>query len=124
MPSDFTVVAIIAAYNEADIIEHVVRDLVEQGIGVYFLDDGRATELSRPSSRISAAACCHRTAEGFGHRSAGCRLRLGTDSSQEDAAGWETRCQLFIHHDATNPRESVVAALAPRRDPTRRRPRL
>src|SRR5882757_8360990 len=40
MPSDFTVVAIIAAYNEADIIEHVVRDLVEQGIGVYFLDDG------------------------------------------------------------------------------------
>ena len=40
MSSDFSVVAIIAAYNEADIIEHVVRDLIDQGIHVYFLDDG------------------------------------------------------------------------------------
>jgi hypothetical protein len=38
--SDFSVVAIIAAYNEADIIEQVVRDLIDQGIQVYLLDDG------------------------------------------------------------------------------------
>ena len=40
MPSDFTVVAIVAAYNESDIIEPVVADLIAQGIQVYFLDDG------------------------------------------------------------------------------------
>jgi Glycosyl transferase family 2 len=36
----FAVVAIIAAYNEADIIEQVVIDLLAQGVDVYFLDDG------------------------------------------------------------------------------------
>ena len=40
MSSDFPVIAIIAAYNEADIIEHVVGDLIDQGIQVYLLDDG------------------------------------------------------------------------------------
>ena len=40
MPSDFTVVAIIAAYNEADIIDASIRDLIDQGISVYLLDDG------------------------------------------------------------------------------------
>src|SRR5258706_2357339 len=40
MASRFSVVAIIAAFNEADIIEHVVTDLIAQGVDVYFLDDG------------------------------------------------------------------------------------
>src|SRR6266511_3568333 len=40
MAPDFSVVAIIAAYNEADLIAHVVGDLIEQGLQVYFLDDG------------------------------------------------------------------------------------
>jgi hypothetical protein len=40
VPGDFTVVAVIAAYNEADIIGPVVHDLVAQGILVYLIDDG------------------------------------------------------------------------------------
>jgi hypothetical protein len=40
MPGDFTVVAIIAAYNEADIIDASVRNLIDQGISVFILDDG------------------------------------------------------------------------------------
>jgi predicted nucleic acid-binding Zn-ribbon protein len=36
----FAVVAIISAYNEADIIDHVVDDLIKQGVHVHFLDDG------------------------------------------------------------------------------------
>jgi Glycosyl transferase family 2 len=40
MSSDLSVVAIIAAYNEADIIGASVRDLIDQGISVYLLDDG------------------------------------------------------------------------------------
>ena len=39
-PSDFSVVAIIATYNEADIIGQVVGDLIEQDVHVYLLDDG------------------------------------------------------------------------------------
>jgi len=38
MTDGFPIVAIIAAYNEADIIGQVVGYLVEQGIGVYLLD--------------------------------------------------------------------------------------
>jgi hypothetical protein len=40
MPSEFTVVAIVAAFNEADVIGPVVSDLIEQGLQVYVLDDG------------------------------------------------------------------------------------
>jgi hypothetical protein len=39
MSRPFTVVAIVAAHNEADIIESVVRDLIAQGIHVYYIDD-------------------------------------------------------------------------------------
>ena len=37
--ADFSVVAIIAAYNEADIIDQVVADLIAQGAQVYLIDD-------------------------------------------------------------------------------------
>jgi Glycosyl transferase family 2 len=40
LTSEFTIIAIIAAFNEADIIGAVVSDLVTQGISVYVLDDG------------------------------------------------------------------------------------
>src|SRR5579872_2165175 len=40
MPSDFSVIAILAAYNEADIIEQVICALIEEGVRVYFIDDG------------------------------------------------------------------------------------
>ena len=40
MTKPLTVVAIVAAYNEADIIGEVVAALVEDGIRVYFIDHG------------------------------------------------------------------------------------
>lgn len=40
MSSRFSITAIMAAFNEADIIRPVVAALVEEGIGVYLLDDG------------------------------------------------------------------------------------
>jgi hypothetical protein len=40
MPRGFSVVAIIAAFNEADIIGTSVQDLIDQEIAVYLLDDG------------------------------------------------------------------------------------
>lgn len=48
---DFRVTAIIAAYNEGDVIYHVIRDLVDQGIQVYFIDhhstDNTVSEVSK-----------------------------------------------------------------------------
>jgi hypothetical protein len=38
-PTDFRVVAIVPTYNEADILEHTLRYLLEDGIGVYVLDN-------------------------------------------------------------------------------------
>ena len=40
MASDLTVTAIIAAYNEGDVITHVIDDLIRQGVAVYLLDNG------------------------------------------------------------------------------------
>jgi glycosyltransferase involved in cell wall biosynthesis len=37
---DFTVIAILAAFNEGDVVAQVIADLVRQGIQVYMLDHG------------------------------------------------------------------------------------
>src|SRR5215831_7393855 len=44
MPEKFSVVAIIAAHNEADVIGQVVADLIAQGVSVYVLDDDSTDE--------------------------------------------------------------------------------
>src|SRR5258705_2479110 len=96
MPRDFSVVAIVAAYNEADVVGHVIRDLIDQGVQVYFLDDG--------STDGTVAAV-----EPFLNRGVLSIERLPTcDPSQFD---WEPilrrksylaseiDAHLFIHHD-------------------------
>src|SRR6266496_3968080 len=40
MSSDLKVVAIIAAYNEGDLVGQVVTHLIQQGVQIYFLDNG------------------------------------------------------------------------------------
>jgi len=107
MPSDFSVVAIIAAYNEADIIEQVVSDLINQGIQVYFMDDG--------STDGTVAAVEHHLGRGvLGIE----RLANPADSGAAACFDWERilrrKAQLateldaswFIHHDADEFRES------------------
>ncbi|HXT49723.1 MAG TPA: glycosyltransferase, partial [Thermoanaerobaculia bacterium] len=37
---DFTVTALVATYNEEDVIGQVVADLIRQGVQVYLIDDG------------------------------------------------------------------------------------
>ena len=113
MSSDFSVVAIIAAYNEADIIQHVVRDLIDQGVHVYFLDDG---STDRTSAAVEAylgrgvLGIEHLSGAVAGSKPAGFEweriLLRKTQLARELDADW------FIHHDADEFRESPWSHLS------------
>lgn len=101
VPPDFVVVALIAAFNEEDIVDQVVTDLIRQGIAVYLIDDG--------SSDRTAAAVRHHQGRGlleierreprpeFDWTSL---LRRKEELAREIDAHW------FLHQDADEFRES------------------
>jgi glycosyltransferase involved in cell wall biosynthesis len=113
MSSDVTVVAIIAAYNEEDIIEHVLTDLIDQGISIYFIDD-RSTD----GTVAIVERYLDRGVLGI--------ERFGAEEANASAASFEwerillRKAQLadeldadwFIHHDADEFRESPWAQLS------------
>jgi len=107
MSSDFSAVAIIAAYNEADVIEQVVRDLIEQGVQVYFLDDGSTDRtvaaverfLGRGVLAIERRSDTARNSAPAPFEWERILLRK-TELARTLDAGW------FIHHDADEFRES------------------
>lgn len=124
--TDFSVVAIVAAYNEADVISHVVGDLIEQGLQVYFLDDGStdgtiaAVEPFAGRGLVGIERLAEPVGSGFSrtsidppeggpHNPAGGAtpsfdweriLRRKTELARELDADW------FVHHDADEFRES------------------
>jgi glycosyltransferase involved in cell wall biosynthesis len=107
MPSsrDFTVMALIAAYNEADVIALVIGDLVEQGVSVYLLDHGSTDATVREAERYLGAGLVH--IESLPAPDDGSRwpaweqvLRRKEDLAASLDADW------FIHHDADEFRES------------------
>jgi hypothetical protein len=108
----FAVVAIIAAYNEADIIEQVVIDLLAQGVDVYFLDDGSTDGTAEIVARylgrgVLAIEDLRETFKedpphGFDWERI---LRRKAELAQELDATW------FIHHDADEFRESPWAGV-------------
>ena len=105
MPSDFTVVAIVAAYNEADIIEQCIVDLIAQGLQVYVIDDGSTDGTATLVEQFL----------GRGVLAVERRSRPASDGV--DAFDWEgilaRKAQLaseldadwFLHHDADEFRE-------------------
>ena len=112
MARGFTVVAIICAHNEVDIIVPVIGHLIAQGVSVYLLDhgstDGTARAAERflgqgllaiqpfPAGRVSSVSDAFRW-EAI--------LARKTELSAELDADW------FIHHDADECRESPWASL-------------
>jgi hypothetical protein len=107
MPSAFSVVALLAAYNEADIIRHVVSDLIDQGIHVYFLDDGCTDGTVKAVEPFVG-----RGVLGIE------RLPSGTDGFawerillRKSELAAELDADWFIHHDADEFRESPWAHL-------------
>lgn len=107
MPADIRVVAIIAAYNEADIIEQVVGDLIAQGVHVYFLDDGStdgtvgAVERCLDRGLLGIERVGDARPDASRGRFEWERLLLRkAELARELDAAW------FIHHDADEFRES------------------
>jgi glycosyl transferase family 2 len=113
MSSDFSVVAIIAAYNEADIIDHVVSDLIQQGVHVYLLDDGSTDDTVAVVERY------------VGRGVVGIERLTGADADappstfewegillRKAAVAKELDADWFIHHDADEFRESPWAHLS------------
>jgi glycosyltransferase involved in cell wall biosynthesis len=103
----FSVVAIMAGFNEADIIGQVVGNLIDEGVRVYYLDDG-----STDGTEDVVAQYLHRGVLGIERLSdtlADNRpeafqweriLRRKSELAEELEADW------FIHHDADEFRES------------------
>jgi glycosyl transferase family 2 len=105
MAPAFRVVAIVAAYNEADIIAQVVADLIDQGVLVYMLDDGSTDGtaaiveplIGRGLLRIEALRPPAAAPEPFDWERI---LRRKAEVAREVEADW------CIHHDADEFRES------------------
>src|SRR5262249_18454293 len=106
-PPDFKVIAIIAAYNEGDVIAQVVGDLIGQRVDVYLLDHGSSDDtVSRVEPYLG---------QGL--------LRIERFQQELDQGGWdkfvweqilhrkeqlasELHANWFIHRDADEFRES------------------
>jgi hypothetical protein len=111
MSADFSVVAIVAAFNEADVIGPVVGDLIAQGIQVYFLDDGSTDDTRAVVEQFLGRGVLDierlrepgsQSADRFDWERV---LRRKMQLAQELDANW------VIHHDADEFRESPWAHL-------------
>jgi glycosyltransferase involved in cell wall biosynthesis len=106
MSPDLRVTAIIAAYNEADIIAQTVGDLVHQGIAVHMLDhhstDGTVAALERfvKSGMVRIESFPAVVTPGDNRFSWTQMLTRKEQLARELDADW------FIHHDADEFRES------------------
>lgn len=114
MARDFPVIAIIAAYNEEDIIGQVVAHLVDQGVGVYLLDHGStdgtvaAVEPYRGRGLLGIEGFPAAGAEPVeGAR----RFSLEAIVRRKEALAAELDADWIINHDADEFRESPWAHL-------------
>jgi len=109
----FSAVAIIAAHNEADVIDRVIRALIDEGIDIHFLDDGSTdgtVEAVEPYLN-RGVRCIERLSETFGDReSRGYEWERILVRKAQLAA--ELDADWFIHHDADEFRESLWPGLS------------
>ena len=99
------VVALIAAYNEADVLPAVIGDLVDQGVGVYLIDN-RSTDATADVARAFAdrGLIGVETFPPAGEADEGFAWRRILERKEQLAL--ELDADWFIHHDADEFRES------------------
>ncbi|HEX4804562.1 MAG TPA: glycosyltransferase family 2 protein [Conexibacter sp.] len=99
----FRVVALIAAYNEADIIEPVLDHLAANGVWSYLIDNGSTDEtVARAQRRLGRGLLgIERLADPDGGRTSWrALLARKRELARELGADW------YVHHDADEIRES------------------
>ncbi len=105
MSHSLSVVAIIAAFNEADVVAQVVGDLIDQGVQVYVIDDGSTDDtVARVEPFVGKGVLA---VEPFGADPNGRGAFRWADILRRKAAlARELHADWFIHHDADEFRES------------------
>ncbi|HEX5069597.1 MAG TPA: glycosyltransferase family 2 protein [Vicinamibacterales bacterium] len=107
MSSPITVVAILAAYNEEDVIEEVVQALIDEGVGVYFIDNASTDRTLALVKRFEGKGVIgvesFRVSEGD-HVFAWEKIL-----ARKEALAHQIEADWFIHHDADEFRESPWA---------------
>src|SRR5581483_5961612 len=105
----FRVTAIIAAYNEADVIAQVVGDFIHQGVQVYLIDhgstDGTAESVSHFLGRGLLRVERFPEESGFPVEDAG-RFAWESILHRKELLARELESEWFIHSDADEFRES------------------
>jgi hypothetical protein len=95
-------VALIATYNEADIIEPAIRDLLRQGIRVYVLDDGSTDDTVRRIEPYIGRGVL--AVERLDRQRS--EYAWATIVARKEALARELEADWFICHDADEFRES------------------
>lgn len=106
MTRPFRVVAIVAAFNEEDIVAQTVRALIDDGIEVYFLDN-HSTDRTRaevePWVGRGVVAIETFPEDGPGDRA---RFQWERILKRKEELASQLEADWFIHHDADEFRES------------------
>src|SRR6186713_1337421 len=103
MAAEFRVVALIATFNEGDIIAPVLQHLISEGIDVYLLDDGSTDDTVR-----QAAPFLNRGLIEIEHRAApgGSEFSWTSILARKEELAGALNADWFIHHDADEFRET------------------
>jgi glycosyltransferase involved in cell wall biosynthesis/tetratricopeptide (TPR) repeat protein/SAM-dependent methyltransferase len=103
------IVAIIAAYNEGDVIYHVIGDLIANGVNVYLIDNNSTDNTVAEASRWLGKGLLHieRFPQDSGYPERDGREYVWRDllRRKEELAG-QLGADWYIHHDADEFRES------------------
>lgn len=95
------VIALVSAFNEADILGHVLEHLIDQRIEVYLIDDG-----SSDGTPAVAARYLHRGLLKIERRPPVERFAWGEILRRKEELAAELEADWFMHHDADEFRES------------------
>lgn len=108
MAGRLRVVAIIAAFNEADIIGQTVRHLIEQGIFVHLIDDGSTdcTDVAVAPFLASGLLSVERSAFGSKASGGSSVFQWARLLSRKEQLSRELEGDWFLHYDADEFRES------------------
>ena len=111
-PDQFTVIALIAAFNEEDVIGEVIAHLHAQDVAVYLIDNG-STDATLDIAR-----------RAIGHGVVGVETYTPSDPDAAPGYDWggllarkaalarELQADWFIHHDADEIREAPWAGMS------------